>query len=224
MRTDVRIRLAVLAVLATGATLTALTIDVPSVEQLRERYAGTGLWGIVGFAAVYALLSLLPLPAAAFTVAAGAVFGLPRGLPVVLLGAVTGATCAFYLGRVLGRDAVQQFTGTRLQTLDAFLARRGFWALLTARLIPVVPFIALNYLSGLTALRPASYLAATALGILPGTTAYVAVGAYGSKPGSWPFLAALAALLLLSAVGIAGSRRRSRGTSDAEPENDARHP
>lgn len=209
MRPDLRFRLIALAALAAVAILTALLIDVPSVEQLRERYGGTGLLGALGFAAAYAVLSLLPLPAVAFTVAAGAVFGLPRGLPIV-------ATCAFYLGRVLGRDAVQQFTGPRLKTLDTFLARRGFWAVLTARLIPVVPFNALNYLSGLTAVPPASYLAATALGILPGTTAYVAVGAYGSEPGSWPFLTALGALLLLTAVGIIGSRRRSRRTSAAE--------
>lgn len=144
------------------------------------------------------------------TIAAGAAFGLARGLLIVLVGAAVGAGCAFYLGRILGRDAVQHFTGARLQAVDAFLARRGFWAGLAARLIPIVPFNALNYLSGLTAVRARSYLAATALGILPGTTAYVAVGAYGDRPGSWPFLAALGGLLLLTVVGVVGSRIRSR--------------
>lgn len=75
-----------------------------------------------------------------------------------MLGATVGAVAAFYLGRLLGRDAVQHFTGARLQTLDRYLARRGFWAVLAARLVPIVPFNALNYLSGLTAVRASSYL------------------------------------------------------------------
>lgn len=224
MRPDVRYRLAGLAVLVVTAVFVAVFVDVPDVAGLRAQYAGTGLVGALGFAAVYALLSLLPLPATVFTIAAGAVFGLARGLPIVVLGATLGALAAFYLGRVLGRDAVQHFTGARLQTLDRYLARRGFWAVLVARLVPIVPFTALNYLSGLTAVRPSRYLAGTLLGILPGTTAYVAVGAYGDRPGSLPFLTAISALILLSVVGVAVSRRRRSHAASAGPsgQHDAR--
>ncbi|MGI9093160.1 MAG: TVP38/TMEM64 family protein, partial [Mycobacteriales bacterium] len=166
-------------------------------------------------------LSLLPLPATVFTLAAGAVFGLARGLPIVVLGATLGAMAAFYLGRVLGRDVVQHFTGARLQTLDRYLARRGFWAVLAARLVPIVPFNARNYLSGLTAVRASSYLFATILSILPGTTADVAVGTYGNQPGSLPFIAALGALLLLTVVGVSVTRRRRHRapepTGDTQP-------
>lgn len=199
------------------AVLLAVFIDVPSVTELRREYAGTGLLGALGFALVYAALSLLPLPATVFTLAAGAVFGLARGLPIVVLGASVGAISAFYLGRVLGRDAVQHFTGARLQTLDRYLTRRGFWAVLAARLVPIVPFTGLNYLSGLTAIRASSYLLATVIGILPGTTAYVAVGAYGDQPGSLPFLAAVGALLLLTLIGVVLSRRRGAGDPDDMP-------
>ncbi len=55
------------------------------------------------------------------------------------------------------------------------------------------------------------------LGILPGTTAYVAVGAYGDQPGSLPFLAAIGALVLLSLTGAVVSRHRRTRT----PGNDA---
>ena len=214
MRPDVWYRLIGLAVLTVAAVLLAVFIDVPNVSTLRRAYSGTGLFGALGFALVYAALSLLPLPATVFTLAAGAVFGLPRGLPIVVLGASIGALAAFYLGRLLGRDAVQHFTGARLQTLDQYLTRRGFWAVLAARLVPIVPFNALNYLSGLTALRTTSYMAATVLGILPGTTAYVAAGAYGDQPGSLPFLAAIGALVLLSVIGVVVSRRRKTGEPD----------
>lgn len=217
MRPDMRYRLVGLAVLVVVAVTLAVFIDVPSVTALRHEYSGTGLPGALGFALVYAALSLLPLPATVFTLAAGAVFGLGRGLPIVVLGATLGAAAAFYLGRALGRDAVQHFTGARLQTLDRYLTRRGFWAVLAARLVPIVPFTALNYLSGLTGVRASSYLLATVIGILPGTTAYVAVGAYGTHPGSLPFLTAVSALLLLTVVGVVVSRRRRASLTNDTP-------
>lgn len=220
MRPHVRYRLIALAVLVAAAVLLAVFIDVPSVTALRREYAGTGLLGALGFALVYAALSLLPLPATVFTLAAGAVFGLARGLPIVVLGATIGAVVAFYLGSVLGRDAVQLVTGARLQTLDRYLTRRGFWAVLAARLVPIVPFAALNYLSGLTAVRPSSYLLATVIGIVPGTTAYVAVGAYGNQPGSLPFLAAVGALVVLTVVGVVVSRRRRASVPDDTPRSE----
>jgi len=59
--------------------------------------------------------------------------------------------------------------------------RRGFLTVLVAQLIPVVPFTVVNYLAGATALRLRLFLSATALGIVPATTAHVALGAYGSR-------------------------------------------
>lgn len=206
--TAFRLRLTGLVVLIVSVVVLAVLLGIPSLGQLRQQFAGAGLFDAIGFAALYAAVSLLPLPATVLTIAAGAVFGIARGLPIVIVGASAGALVAFYLGRVLGRDAVQRMTGTRLQTVDALMARRGFWTVLTLRLIPVVPFNALNYLSGLTAVRPSTYLAATVLGIVPAATAYVAAGAYGARPGSWPFLTALAALALLSIGGIVAKRRR----------------
>ncbi len=218
MPTHVRVRIAVLAIFVVVVTVIAVLVDVPSVAQLRDRYAGTGLLGGVAFALGYAVLSLLPLPATVLTIAAGAVFGLGRGVPIVILGASLGAFAAFFLGRLLGRDAVQHLTGARLATLDRFLSRRGFWAVLVARLTPVVPFLALNYLSGLTAVRASHYLAATALGIVPATVAYVAVGAYGGRPTSAPFLVAVGALAALSigAVVLNRSRRGRTARPDLE--------
>jgi len=74
----------------------------------------------------------------------------------------------------------------------------------------VVPFTALNYGSGLTALRLPTYLAATAVGIVPGTVAYVALGAYGTDPWSLPFVAAAAVLFVLSIGGAVLARRHRR--------------
>lgn len=208
-RVHVAVRLAAFLAVVIAIVVVAATVGLPSAAQLRGTLAPLGWWAGVGFAALYAALSLSPLPKTVFTLAAGATFGVAEGLASVLAGALLGAVSGFYLGRALGRDAVHQLIGMRLDRLDELLARRGFSAVLVARLVPVVPFTALNYAAGLTAVRFRDFLLATFFGILPATAAYVTIGAYGLRPGSWPLWAAIGALAALTAAGaVAGCRRR----------------
>ena len=209
-------RVALLAVLAGAAVVVGVVVGVPSLGQLRSSFVALGPWAGVVFAALYAGITLSPLPKTVFTVAAGALFGVPVALVVVLLGASCGAVVAFGLARLLGRDMVYRLVGARAAHWDRQMARRGFWAVLAARLVPIVPFTAVNYLAGVTSLRLRDFMVGTVLGILPATTAYIVVGAYGSRPGSWPLWAALSGLALLTVAGLlAGWRRRRRPTASA---------
>jgi len=76
----------------------------------------------------------------------------------------------------------------------------------------VVPFAVVNYTAGLTAVRQTDYVLGTAIGIAPATLAYVVLGAYGSSPLSWPFVIAVAALILLT-VGAWLVLRRARASA-----------
>lgn len=205
-------RLVALIVLVGAAVVLTLVIGIPSPAQLQQRFGGLGWWAGPGYVALYAVATLSPLPKSVFTLAAGALFGLAEGLTIVVAGACLGAVLAFSLARGLGRDGLHRLTGFRGDRLDAEIARHGFLTVLVARLVPVVPFTAVNYLAGVTALRLPVFLAATAVGILPATAAYVTLGAYGSEPGSWPFWVALAALAVLSVAGalVGLWRRRQR--------------
>ncbi len=203
------------ALLLVGAlVIVSLVVGVPGVRQLRADFDGFGVWAGVGFAGLYALISLSPLPASVFTFAAGALFGVLEGLVVVEVGAVTGAVVAFLLARLLGRELVQRVSNATVERLDASFARRGLIAVLGIRMLPVLPFAVVNYVSGLTSVRFSDYLVGTALGILPVSAAYVVLGAYGTKPGSVPFLIALGALVVFLAIGAAtGWRSRRRRVS-----------
>lgn len=206
MKTSVR--LSVLAVLVSGAVVLSAMIDLPDRSQIRS-LADQGSWGLAVFVLSYATLTLLPLPKNALSAAAGFVYGIGAGVALVWVAAVLGAVAAFWLGRWLGRDVVVRVIGRRLDRLDALVVSHGAASVLVARLIPVVPFTAVNYGSGVTAIGFRSYLVGTTIGIVPGTVAYVAFGAYGTRPTSWPFLAAAGALAALTLGGAWFARRRT---------------
>lgn len=197
----------VLALIA-GIAVAAATIGIPSTAELRATFGAMGWWADAGFAALYAAVTLSPLPKTVFTLAAGALFGIGNGLPVVFVGAMVGAVAAFYLARILGRDAVRRLTGSHVNRFENLLDRHGLVAVLAARLIPVVPFTAVNYAAGMTTIRPRTFFLGTAIGILPATAAYVTIGAYGNRPGAWPFWVAAGALVVLTAVGVVGGLLR----------------
>lgn len=140
----------------------------------------------------------------------------PRGLAAVLAGALAGAVAGFALVRALGKDTVHRLLGHRLDGLDRGLEQRGFVTVLVARLIPVIPFTTINYLAGLTSVRLGPFTAATALGILPASSAYITLGADGTRPGAWPFWVALGALAILTLAGAAlAVLRRHQSTTAA---------
>jgi uncharacterized membrane protein YdjX (TVP38/TMEM64 family) len=199
--------LILVGVLGIGVAV-AVSVGVPPVEDVRTWVDGVGWLGPLLFAALYAVLALTPAPATVLSIAAGVLFGLAGGLAVVMAGALLSAVGAFGLSRGLGRRAVERVDNDRLRRLDALLRRRGLLAVIGVRLVPLLPFNALNYLCGLTAVRTRDYVAGTAVGILPGATAFVAIGAFGTEPGSLPFLLAVGGLVALSVAGLVVARRR----------------
>lgn len=208
------VRLGLLLAFLLVATVLAVTLGLPTPAELRTGFARLGPWAAVVFLLGYAVATLSPLPKSLFTLAAGALFGVPVGVLVVVAGATAGAMAAFVLARGLGREAVERFTSDRLGRLEKRLESHGFLTVLVARLVPVVPFTAVNYLSGLTSMRVREFVTGTALGIVPATTMYVVLGAYGGEPGSWPFRVALGSLALLTVLGGAAAiwrRRHARG-------------
>ncbi len=203
---------ALLVVLAAG-TLVALSVDLPSAGDLRGTVGAFGAGAPLVLVLGYAAATLAWLPRTVLSATCGLLLGFAGGVPVALAGSLLGGVTGFALARLLGRDAVGRLTRGRLARADALLLRRGFVAVLTARLLPVVPFTAVTYAAGLSTVRSRDHLLGTALGIVPGTLAYVAVGAYGAMPGTWPVAGAVLALALGGALltrGLTARRARAR--------------
>ncbi len=204
-------RFALLVALLVAGTAVALAVGLPDAPALRAQVDRAGAWAPPAFVVGYAVVTLLPFPKAVATVAAGLAFGFALALPLVLAGALAGAVLAFWLGRRLGRDAVERLTGGRLARVDAALRDRGLLAVVAARLVPVLPFTALNWGAGLSAVRTRDYVLGTAVGIVPGTVSYVALGAYGTGAlTSAPVLVACALAAVLLVAVLRGRSRAAR--------------
>ncbi len=202
------LKAAVFVLLLVAAVVVQLSVGLPTREELQSLLDGLGAVAIPAFIAVYVVASLLPVgPSALLTIVGGAFLGFAVALVSVLVAAIIAAVAAFLIARVLGRDVVAGISNERVRRLDASVSEHGFGAVILARLVPVVPFTTANYAFGLTSVSLGSYAAATAVGIIPGTAVYVAVGAYGVEPTSPPFLLALLGLVLLTVLGLWRSRR-----------------
>lgn len=207
-------RLVGLAVAAIAISLLLATSSELSPTGLRDSVADLGWLAPVAFVLLYVVLTVALFPGAVTTSAAGLLFGAVGGTVVSVIGGTIGGTLAFLIGRRLGRRQVEQLGARRVATLDDFLSRRGFASVLTVRLIPLFPFNLVNYAAGVTALSTRDYVLGTALGVIPGSFAYAALGGSLEDPSSPAFLGAVALVLGLSAIGSIVARRMHRGNAE----------
>ncbi|MBT4997265.1 MAG: FAD-dependent oxidoreductase [Oceanospirillaceae bacterium] len=147
---------------------------VSDVEQWRQQ--NLMIFAALFFA-LYVLVTATSLPVAVWmTLAAGALFGFWWGLLLVSFASSIGATMAFLLSRYLLRDWVQAKLGDYSQTINTGLEKDGIFYLFSLRLIPALPFFAVNLLMGLTAMKSWRFYWVSQLGMLLGTAVYVNAG------------------------------------------------
>lgn len=180
-------RVVVLLLAAAALVVATRFFDVSSVlRSLLERLHSFGPWAPAAFIAAYVAACVLFLPGSILTLGAGALFGVVRGTVYVSVGSVLGATAAFLIGRYLARDWVQARTreSPKFSAVSAAVAREGWKIVGLTRLSPVFPFNLLNYAFGITEVRLLDYVAASWIGMLPGTVMYVYIGSLaGSLAG-----------------------------------------
>jgi uncharacterized membrane protein YdjX (TVP38/TMEM64 family) len=98
----------------------------------------------------------------------GAAFGALYGSVYNMVGLLLGASLAFWVAKLLGRDFVIRVTGKRLRRAEALFERHGFWPLVQTRFMPL-PFAVVNYGAALAGVRPVFFLIASAVGLIPST-------------------------------------------------------
>ena len=178
-----------------------------SSDRVQGWFDGYGAAGPLVFIAASSLLTVAMFPGPLLAGASGLLFGTALGTPVAIVAATLGASLAFLVGRRWAHDAVEELAGPRTRSLRAWIGRRGFYAVLYARLAPGVPYNVVNYVAGISPVRLSAFAAATALGASPRAFAYAALGGHLDDLGSPEAIVAFAVLVVMAAVGLVAARR-----------------
>ncbi len=174
-----------------------------SQASFQALFAEKPVMVVLVFFAAYVAVTALSLPGAAImTLAAGAGFGLVLGTVVVSLASTIGATLAMLAARYLLRDSIQQRFGKRLADINKGIENEGAFYLFTLRLIPVVPFFALNLLMGLTRIGTWTYFWVSLLGMFAGTVVFVNAGTQVAKIDSLQSIASPALIGSFVLLGV----------------------
>ncbi|HEY0301046.1 MAG TPA: TVP38/TMEM64 family protein, partial [Rhizomicrobium sp.] len=125
---------------------------------------------------VFIVGGALMFPVTVLIAASAAAFGPWLGFSYAAVGALLSALTTFMIGAALGKRALRDLLGPRLNRVRQRVARRGIVAVAAIRLVPVAPFTVVNLAAGASAIPLFDYMVGTAIGMLPGLVMISAVG------------------------------------------------
>lgn len=176
------------------------TGDFHQVEAFVQSYGKYAM--VISFMLMILQSVAAPLPAFLITFANASLFGWWQGAILSWTSAMAGAAVCFWIGRVLGRDAVIKLTSKAgLEQVDRFFDKHGAMSILIARLLPFISFDIVSYAAGLTSMSFWSFFVATGIGQLPATIVYSYVGGMLTG-GSRKLVMGLMILFALSALVV----------------------
>ncbi|MCV7092362.1 TVP38/TMEM64 family protein [Mycobacterium interjectum] len=208
----------------TALIAVATWLRLPTPLQMRDWAESVGPWFPLAFLGTHVVATVVPVPRTAFTLAAGLLFGPLLGVAIAVVASTASAVLALLLVRAAGWQLNRLVRHRSIDTVDERLRERGWLAILSLRLIPAVPFSAINYAAGASTVRVAPYTFATIAGLLPGTAAVVILGdALAGHPSPLLFLVSLCT----ASVGVTGlvfeirqHRRHHRRKTHSAPQGE----
>jgi uncharacterized membrane protein YdjX (TVP38/TMEM64 family) len=171
-------------VILAGAGYFAFGDGIASLESL-VRYRSTidafvaehSFLAVLAYIGVYVAAVALSLPGGAFlTVVGGFLFGIAVGASAAVIGATIGATLIFLVARTALGEPLQRRAGPRANQLAEGFRKDAFSYLLFLRLVPAFPFFLVNLVAAFAGVRLGPFIAATALGIIPGAMVFALAG------------------------------------------------
>jgi uncharacterized membrane protein YdjX (TVP38/TMEM64 family) len=129
------------------------------------------------FVAIYIMVVALSIPGALFlTITGGVLFGTLIGGAASVVGATVGATVIFLVARsACGETLIRRAGPLACKLAEGFRAD-AFSYLLFLRFVPAFPFFLVNLVPAVAGVKLRTFMAATAIGIVPATFAFAFFG------------------------------------------------
>lgn len=164
---------------------------------------------ILGYCSVYIFMQTFMIPGTIFmSLLAGALFGVFRGLLLVVFNATAGASCCYFLSKLIGRPIVNWLWPEKLKFFQGEIAKRKeklMNYMLFLRVTPTLPNLFINLASPIVDIPFHIFFLATVIGLIPASfitvRAGLALGELKSVKDLYDFKT-LAVLFLIGSVII----------------------
>lgn len=181
-----------------------------NLQSLKENYSVLQIYfedhpiqSSLIYVSIYTLAAALSIPGAIIlTIAGGAIFGLLWGTFLVSFSSTIGATIAFLITRYFLRNSVRARFGDKLKIINDGIKKDGAFYLLTLRLVPIIPFFAINVLMALTPIKTHTFYIASQIGMLLGTIIFVNAGTQLANLNSTSDILSANLIISLCIIGI----------------------
>ena len=150
-----------------------------NIPKIKEKINSFGAIAPVTFIGFYVVAVVFFLPGLPVTALSGLAFGPLWGVVYASIGSAIGVSCAFLIARYTARGMVEAWVADnpQFQKIDNGVKKQGWRMLMITRLVPIFPFNLQNYAYGLTQIKFSTYFLVSWICMLPGTVAYVQLGA-----------------------------------------------
>ena len=161
------------------------------------------------------------IPVTLLIAVAGVVFGPFHGAMYAIVGSTLSAALNYGLGAWIGRDAVRNLLGARINGLSRRIAKRGILAVMVVRVLPVAPFSIVNVVAGASHIGLRDFLIGTVLGMAPGIVLTVTFAHHLAEAARRPTAGTIAVLVVVGLVlsGVALGLQKLFATREAAWKN-----
>ncbi|WP_234736583.1 TVP38/TMEM64 family protein [Tellurirhabdus bombi] len=167
--------------------------------------------------AMIAQIFMIVIPSWALMVVAVLAYGPVWGTLLSLLSVVIAAAVAYSVGKYVGNVAVKKLVGDKTEEkIENWVKEHGFWAVVLARVSPIVSGDAISLVSGLTEMKFFQFITATLVGVTP---LAVAIGFFGENTSRLKegFIWLSVASGLIFVGYLLYQRKRKKGRTEARP-------
>ena len=169
-------------------------------DKIRQFVLSYGVFSFLVYELLHVIRPFTFLPVTPFTIASGFIFGPVYGLLFSMLGTTSAAIIMFFLSRYVFRDYVKKSLSTRYAGFDSRFDTGGVFTVASLRIIPVIPYDAVGYVSGVSSIHFSDYIIGTLIGEFPGAFVLTMLGYNMTNLNSPWFIVSLVLAVLLFLV------------------------